>query len=143
MARILARAAAMQMVYENLEGGEGGPETLQGLIGFVPDVEGEQVYGEDCALIERIVSGVQEHAEELDEKISGFLRNWTIDRIARVDLAILRVAFYELLYDPETAPEVICSEAVDQAKRYSTDRSGAFVNGVLGAFLRDRAGEPA
>ena len=158
MARKLARVAAMQLIYEQLEGGDGGEETLRGLIGFepaeAPRPDGEdaaeggetqaeeqapvtdQEYEEDCAFIRALVSGAAAHAPELDEQIASYLRGWTLDRVARVDLAILRLAFYELTYVKDTPERVVINEAVEMAKRYSTDKSGAFVNGVLGAFSR-------
>ena len=120
------------MVYENMLGGDGGEDTLRGLIEFEPE-EGDQ------AFIDRIVGGVEGHADELDEKISAYLKGWALDRIARVDLSILRVAFYELLHEDDTPENVVCSEAVSLAQRFSTENSGRFVNGVLGAFVRDRA----
>ena len=137
MARILARAAAMQLVYERLEGGE-AEETLTDLIGFNQDAAGgESAFNEDSAFIRTLVDGVKEHEAELDGLITRYLRDWTIDRIARVDLSILRIAFYSLLYERETAPAIIIKEAVDMATRYSTDKSGAFVNGVLSAYMKD------
>ena len=143
MARIQARAAAMQLIYERLEGGS-ADETLGELIGFTPDkAEGEQDYQEDKALIETLVSGVTAHADELDRQIGAYLRGWTLDRIARVDLCILRQALYSLQYEQETPAEIIIKEAVDMAGRYSTEKSGAFVNGVLSAYMKDREGAPA
>lgn len=138
MARIQARAAAMQLVYEQLEGG-GSEETLSELIGFTADTSGsEEIYEEDKALINTLVSGVLAHAQELDQLIASYLRGWTLDRVARVDLCTLRVALYSLLYEPETPPSIIIKEAVDMAGHYSTEKSSAFVNGVLSAFMKDR-----
>jgi len=137
MARILARAAAMQLVYERLEGGS-ADETLTDLIGFTKEVSGgDEAFDEDKALIDALVSGVSAHEAELDALIERYLRDWTLARIARVDLCVLRVAFYSLLYEKETPPSVIIKEAVDMASRYSTEKSGAFVNGVLSAYMKD------
>ncbi len=140
MARILARAAAMQLIYEQLEGGS-AEETLGELIGFNEETAGgADAYADDKALIERLVSGVTEHQEALDREIEGYLRDWTLSRIARVDLCILRLAFYSLKYEPSTPPAIIIKEAVDMAARYSTEKSGAFVNGVLSAYMKAREG---
>ncbi len=129
MARRSARAAAVQMVYESMLGGDGGEETLRELIEFTPE-------GNDQAYIDSIVNGVREKAAELDEIISAHLVGWTLERISRVDLSILRAAIYELTYIKDSPESVICSEAVALANRFSTENSGRFINGVLGAFLR-------
>lgn len=135
MARRSARAAAVQMVYENMLGGDGGEETLLGLISFEPQED-------DCAYINRIVKGVENEQAALDERISQHLKGWTIERMARVDLSILRTATYELLHpEPEVTASIICAEAVSLAKRFSSENSGRFVNGVLGAIARSLSGE--
>lgn len=166
MARKLARVAAMQLIYEQMEGGDGGEETLRGLIGFgaenAPEEEAEETEEteetegtqpqpggdpaaqtadapadeQEEAFIMARVRGVMAHAAELDSAISSYLRNWSLDRVARVDLAILRLSFYELTMLKDTPESIVINEAVDMAKRYSTDKSGAFVNGVLGALVR-------
>ena len=81
------------------------------------------------------MSGVTARAAELDGQIAPYLRGWSMDRVARVDLAILRLAVYELS-SGDTPQSVIINEAVEMAKRFSSDKSGSFVNGVLGAFVR-------
>lgn len=140
MARILARAAAMQMVYEQMLGGD-GENTLDGLIDFTAEKAGSaEAYEEDTALIRRLVEGVREHAEELDGVISSYLRGWTLDRIARVDLCVLRLAIYSLQHEKDIAPSIIIKEAVDMAGRYSTEKSESFVNGILSAYLKDQNG---
>ena len=82
----------------------------------------------------RLARGVWEHLAELDEELGSAARGWRIGRMPTVDRAILRLALYELRHT-ETPPAVVISEAVTMAKAYSTQRSGAFVNGVLGALL--------
>ena len=135
MGRIQARAAAMQMVYENMLGGDGGDETLCGLIAFEPD-EGDREY------IDCILQGVEQHTEELDGRISSLLQDWTIDRISRVDLAILRVAAFEILYHPcEVENAAAVNEAVNLAQRFDTPESGRFINGVLRNLVREQEGE--
>ena len=140
MARIQARAAAMQLLYERLEGGS-AEETLGELIGFTQETSGDETaFSEDKVLIDSLVDGVTAKADELDQLIAGYLRGWTLDRIARVDLCILRLAFYSLKYEQDTPAPVIIKEAVDMAGRYSTEKSSAFVNGVLSAYLKDAGG---
>ena len=74
---------------------------------------------------------MNEHLAEIDEKISRYAVNWTIDRIAKVDLAILRLAIFELEYRPDIPPIVSINEAVDLAKTFSSAESKRFVNGIL------------
>ena len=89
MARPIAREAAMQLVFEQIFGGVGETETLVDLIDYQPSEN-------DRAYIDMVVSGVREHEKELDAEISACLRGWTIDRLSRVDLAILRLSVFEM-----------------------------------------------
>ncbi|MBO2516320.1 MAG: transcription antitermination factor NusB [Clostridiales bacterium] len=137
MGRRQARAAAMQMVYENMLGGDGGEETLQDLIAFVPE-DGDKEF------IDTVLAGVKEHEEEIDGIIAAHLKDWSMDRIARVDLSILRVAVYEILYKPEgSSAAAAVNEAVTLAQRFDTPESGKFINGLLRSLLREREGEEA
>lgn len=90
----------------------------------------------------RLAAGVLEHRAELDAAIEAASEHWRIDRMPVVDRAVLRLGLYELRYETSTPAAVIVSEAVRIAKAYSTERSGAFVNGVLGTLARqERPGE--
>ncbi len=131
MARKSARAAAVQMVYEQMLGGEGGEETLRGLIEFAPE-EDDQKY------IDSLLEGVSAHAEELDAQIEKCLKGWTLDRIAKVDRAVLRVAAYELCHDRQTPDAVVINEAVALAQRFDSPTAAKFVNGVLSTLLAAR-----
>ena len=146
MARITAREAVMQMIYEHLAGGEGGEETLQmvydelrkdGVPG-VDEIRPTEPGEADRAYISRILDGVLSHVTELDEKISAASVNWSLERIAKVDLTILRLATYEILYEDDVPGSVAINEAVELANRYSEPSSGRFINGVLGTILRDK-----
>ena len=78
-----------------------------------------------------LVIGVLENKQELDSRISEVTANWKLERIAAVDRAILRLGLYELLEMAEVPPKVVINESVELAKKFSTEKSGAFVNGVL------------
>ncbi|MGQ9508889.1 MAG: transcription antitermination factor NusB [Thermodesulfobacteriota bacterium] len=86
---------------------------------------------EDREFTERIVRGVREHLKEIDHLLEEFLENWRLDRLSSVDRNILRLALFELLYCKEIPPKVTINEAIDLGKRYGTEDSGAFINGVL------------
>ncbi len=131
MSRKSARAAAVQMVYERMLGGEGGEETLRGLIEFTPEED-------DQAYIDSLLFGVEAHGDELDGQIEKCLKGWTLDRIAKVDRAVLRVAAYELCHDRKTPDAVVINEAVALAQRFDSPTAAKFVNGVLSTLLAER-----
>jgi len=85
--------------------------------------------------VKDLVLGTLEHAQESDERISPLLEGWTIERLPTIDRLLLRMAAFELRHHPETPRPVIINEAVELAKRFSTEDSGRFVNGVLSALV--------
>ena len=127
MDRSTARAMAMKLIYEWEMGGDGGDETKINLLEIEP--------GDGDGFIDEMVEGVRENAEALDAQIAKYAIGWTIERITKVDLAILRMAAYELMQKKVPAAVAI-NEAVTLADVYSTDKAGAFVNGVLGSLYR-------
>ena len=131
MARPIAREAAMQLIFEQLFGGEGETQALVDLIDYEPSEN-------DRAYIDMVVAGVKEHAADLDAEISACLRGWTLKRLSRVDLAILRLSVYEMQYGGIPAP-VSINEAVELTRKYSAEESCPFVNGVLGTISRKLA----
>lgn len=86
---------------------------------------------------DRLINGVVKHRERLDALISQHARNWDIRRIAVVDRNILRLAIYEMLHRDDIPPVVSINEAVDISKRFSTEKSSRFVNGILDRIKQD------
>ena len=86
--------------------------------------------------VEKVFVGVFENLEEIDEKISANLKSWKISRISKVSLAILRLAVFEMLYMEDIPQGVSINEAVELAKKYSTQDDASFINGVLGALSK-------
>ncbi|MBV8980705.1 MAG: transcription antitermination factor NusB [Acidimicrobiia bacterium] len=84
-----------------------------------------------------LVAGVGEHQAEIDDLIRRFARDWTIDRMPVVDRNLLRIGIYELLQRPDVPTAALISEAVELARRYSTEESGRFVNGMLGRIAEE------
>jgi N utilization substance protein B len=80
-----------------------------------------------------LVGGVQAHRDELDRLIAAHARGWTVERMPTIDRNVLRIAAFELADRPDVPVAVVIDEAVELAKRFSTDDSGRFVNGVLAA----------
>jgi N utilization substance protein B len=86
---------------------------------------------------DELVRGVYARLEEIDDMLSRYSENWTIDRMTGVDRNILRMAIYELLYRPEIPKNVTINEAVEIGKKFGSEDSGAFVNGILDRIARD------
>jgi len=86
---------------------------------------------EHYAFGEELIHGVIEHQEELDAQIKGLVHNWDFNRIAKVDLAILRLSMFEMIYRKDIPPIVSINEAIDLSKEYSNADSKRFINGVL------------
>ena len=127
--RILARRAAVQILYQSEISGEDALELIDA--GLVP----EEAKANDYA--RQLVSGVAEHRAELDRAISDSSQNWAISRMPVVDRSILRMAIYEMNYVDEVPQSVTINEAVELAKEFGgEDDSHRFVNGVLGKLAR-------
>ncbi len=86
---------------------------------------------------DRIIRGVLEHRDEMDTEIQKYCQNWELHRIAAVDRNVLRMAIYEMRYREDIPPVVSINEAVDIAKKYSTEESGKFVNGILDRIRKE------
>lgn len=85
-----------------------------------------------------LVAGVVERIEDVDEEIRKHLEHWKLERLARVDLAILRLSTYSLLFQDDIPASVTIDEAIDLARDFGSDESYRFVNGVLDAIRKDR-----
>lgn len=131
MDRKIARAHAMKLIYEWEMGGDGGEDTRMNLLGVEP---GER----ESEFMNRMFEGVVVNEEKLDAGIAAHLRGWTLERISKVDLAILRLGAYELMLG-EIPAGIVINEAVELANQYSSDKAGSFINGVLGSLSRAEA----
>ena len=145
MSRTTARAAAMQMIFEKISGGQGGEDTLKmvydelradGLPG-VNRIEKKEPDQEDRDYITAALEGVLAHREELDEKIGKTAKGWPIERMSQVDLTIMRLAVWEILYADDVPGNVSIAEAMELTDRFSDPEDKAFVNGILGTILRE------
>ena len=88
-----------------------------------------------------LVAGVEVHQAEVDGLIRQFAKGWTLERMPVIDRTLLRMAIYELGHRPDVPTGAVISEAVELAKRYSTDDSGKFVNGMLSRIAKELRGE--
>lgn len=126
--RSLARTHAVQILYQ-IE-----------FSGYTPQRAMDLFYREGGAILTtrefscELVEGVLKHQANLDMEIRDYLRGWSLERIARLDHLVLRLAFYELMYDASQPWRVVLDEAVTLAKSFSGLTSASFVNGVLHAW---------
>ncbi|HEX5983599.1 MAG TPA: transcription antitermination factor NusB [Solirubrobacterales bacterium] len=97
----------------------------------------EELLGDARPLTREIAAGVDAHREELDDIIGAHARGWTVDRIAPLDMNVMRTALFEMEF-MDTPAEVAIDEAVEIAKEYCGADAPKFVNGILGAVLRER-----
>jgi transcription antitermination protein NusB len=98
--------------------------------------------GEADEFLKRLVLGVLEHCQELDRLIEQYSENWHLDRINIVERNILRMALFELLYCEEIPPKVTINEAIDLGKRYGSEDSGSFINGLLDRIQNEVVRKP-
>ncbi len=112
-------------------------------VSYQRDVTGrplEELIADAKPLTRELAEGVDTHREELDETIASYAKGWTVDRIAPLDLNVMRVALFEI-EEGEVPFEVAIDEAVEIAKEYCGADAPKFINGILGAIVRER--EPA
>ena len=107
------------------------------------DVYTQRPTGAQLAYLDGVVSGVACRLDELNEQIQKFSIGWDISRISRLARTILQLSIYEVLYVEDVPAGVAVSEAVRLAKKYDGDDTGAFVNGILGSFVRSLETEDA
>ena len=108
--------------------GEKGPATWGQKVELPPPTAEE---AETRLFADPLIRGVMEHRDAIDEQIKAHAKNWDLHRIAVVDRNIMRLAIYEMLHREDIPPVVSINEAVDIAKKFSTQDSGKFVNGIL------------
>lgn len=136
MSRTSAREHAFKILYQM----QVAPEEIESTVNlYLENFAEEAVTDSDRAFIVQEIVGTTSRSEELDEKIAGALKGWTLSRLSKVDLAILRLAVYEILHDDSIPVSVSINEAINLAKKYSQDAAPAFINGVLGSVVPEDA----
>ncbi len=98
--------------------------------------------GEADDFLKRLVLGVLEYFPQLDRLIEQYSDNWRLDRINMIDRNILRMALFELLYCEEIPPKVTINEAIDLGKRFGSEDSGSFINGILDRIQNEAVKKP-
>lgn len=133
-ARSKARKRALDYLYAAEMRGESPLVRLEGAV-----ADGE---GHTNPYTEELVRGVVGEQRRLDELLDSYSRDWALNRMPAVDRNILRIGLWELLYSDDVPDVVAVDEAVDLARALSTDDSPTFVNGILGALMRDQNALP-
>jgi N utilization substance protein B len=133
MSRKAARESAMKLIYQMYINSENTEELLNG---FYENEEHESSV-EDRVFIGNCVNGVKEKEVEIDANIEKYLKGWKLNRISKVDLAIMRLAVYEMMYGNDVPDVVAVNEAVELAKTFGGDNSPSFINGILGNLIKE------
>jgi transcription antitermination protein NusB len=130
--RRVAREQALKVLYSVVIGDREPQDALQ-------EVVGERADGEQRAFVKELTMGTLAYAEQADRIVGPLLEGWAIDRLPTIDRLLLEMATFEIRCRPETPAAVAINEAVALAKRFSTEDSGRFVNGVLSAVVNAKA----
>ena len=130
MTRNEARETLMQLMYEMDAAKNMDVETATSLIE-------DRLSGNHIARGKALVSNIIENLEEVDETINNNSKSWKTGRMPKVDLAIMRLAVGEMKYGEDVPAAVAINEAINLAKKYSTDQSSKFIHGVLGAVAKN------
>ncbi len=134
--RTRSRELALQFLYQvDLL----GPEKLKDLTGFLQE-QAEGGDAETTRYARLLVEGTVDATPELDAEIQFVAQNWQVDRMAVIDRNVLRMAAFEILHCDEIPPKVAINEGIELGKRFSTQNSGAFINGILDK-IKNRAAE--
>jgi N utilization substance protein B len=125
------RAAALQMLYQWEVGRLSVPEVAQTFwrIGEIETPPSERAQ----ELAARLTAGTVDRLAVIDPVLEEASKNWRLERMPVIDRLILRMGIYELIYETATPPPVVIDEALELARRFSTDEAGPFINGVLDA----------
>ncbi len=126
--RRAAREQALKMLFQADVGGMSFEEVLSAWRAAHGDEPDE--------FTKRLVKGTLEHLAELDSLIAQYSRSWSLTQMAAVDRNLIRMALFEILHCDDIPTAVAINEAVELAKKYSTEKSGRFINGVLGEIVR-------
>lgn len=134
MNRRKSREIAMQFLYEM----KINKETVDGVISnFQDNNESSELLNDiDMNYVRSTIMGVETNISEIDSTIEKYLVNWKLERLSKVDLAILRICTYEIIFKEDTPDAVIINEGIELAKKYSGEKSAAFINGVLANIMK-------
>lgn len=132
MSRRETRETAMKLLFQISINKEDTSEVIDNY----KESSEEELQNVDFSYVSEVIKGVQDNMASIDEVIEKNLRNWKIDRIPKIDLAILRLAVFEIKYKEEIPQNVAINEAIELSKKYCDDKSFPFINGVLDSIIK-------
>lgn len=132
MGRKLAREETMKLLFQMEMNNDYSDDIVELYIDENEFTHDEEEYIRDA------VETIKINLNDIDESIQKYIKGWKIHRLAKVDLSVLRIAVYELTYRKDIPMEVTINEAIEICKKYSTDESSKFINGILGSFVRKK-----
>jgi len=142
MNRRKSRELALKLLYQMSISKENYKDVLCGLEEDkekgAADEEGIDLKDIDMGYINRVLQGVEENKELIDREIEKHLLNWKINRLSKIDLTIIRISAYEVLFEVDIPNSVSINEAIELGKKYSDEKSASFINGVLDKIIKNK-----
>ena len=131
MGRKVARESTMKLLYQMELNSDFSQDAIEVFF------ENNTLKLDEDEYIKEVIKGIKNNIEEIDSFIERYSQGWKIKRIANIDLAILRISIFEMMFKEDIPHQVSINEAVDVAKKYSTEESSKYINGLLGIFLKE------
>jgi N utilization substance protein B len=134
MSRTVAREMAMKLLYQ-IDIGKCEPK--EAIYDFYENHEGKELIDQEKEYLENCVVGAMEILGTIDGIIERYSKEWKINRIAKVDLSIMRLATYEMMKRDDIPKAVAVNEAIELGKKFGGENSSTFINGILGNIVRE------
>jgi len=131
MNRRKSREVAMKLLFEMSINKESYEEIIENFKEYT-DVDLKDI---DMSYITKVLAGIHEHGVEIDKNIEKYLIKWKLDRLSKMNLSILRISTYEILFEEDIPGKVSVNEGIELAKKYGEDSSPAFINGILAKMI--------
>ncbi|MBP1743593.1 MAG: antitermination protein NusB [Firmicutes bacterium] len=143
MNRRKSRELAMKLLFQMTMNKEDYREVIgnlqENIEHYVKDVEEDiDLTDIDMEYITRILKGVEENRELIDSEIEKYLLNWKLNRLSKIDITIMRICTYEMLFEVDIPNSASLNEALELAKKYSDEKSASFINGVLDKIMKNK-----
>lgn len=135
MNRKKSREAAMKILFQNSINDTSLEEVLEDGELFFEEMDSKEL---DIEFVKKIVIGVNDNIAKINDIIEENSENWRLGRISKINLAILRISVYELLFDEEVPERVSINEAIEMCKKYSDEKSVSFVNAILDKVYKSK-----
>lgn len=131
MSRKVAREETMKLLYQMEINNDFSESILKNF------VEARNFNNDEIQYIRDSILHINNNKKNIDQYINKYAQGWKLNRIAKIDLSLLRIAIHEILFRDDIPIEVSINEALELSKKYSTKESSKFINGILGSFVRE------